>query len=156
MFRSCSRSLSYPKVRAVNRFRAHSSHPTSSRKPADIEISQHPKKRPGPPSVLKQALKLTASQAAGEVLAYSTAEEYDVRALQRRLADAGYSKPMYNVLGEAIWVPEWSPRLPDSEGSSKESEQDVDGILGGEVFVFESGELVSSIFRKCPFRRVCI
>ncbi|KAG0144904.1 hypothetical protein CROQUDRAFT_707517 [Cronartium quercuum f. sp. fusiforme G11] len=107
---------------------------------------KQPKKRPalahGPPSVLKQALKPTPSSSArevvGEVVAYSTAEEYDVRVLQRRLADAGYSRPMYNVLGEAIWVPEWSPKSVASE-SSAQSEQP----LAGEVFVFESGSFVS-------------
>lgn len=76
----------------------------------------------------------------GEVVAYSTAEEYDVHALQRRLADAGYSAPMYNVLGEAIWVPQWSPRLLITQDQTDlDPGEKVNSRSTGEIFVFESG-----------------
>lgn len=105
----------------------------------------------GPPSLLKQALKpahdiRAIREVVGEVVAYSTAEEYDVRALQHRLARAGYSRPMYNVLGEAIWVPEWSSKLLESENTTAQDdagEKILPERRTGEVFVFESGSFVS-------------
>ncbi|EGG09710.1 uncharacterized protein MELLADRAFT_60797 [Melampsora larici-populina 98AG31] len=105
----------------------------------------------GPPSLLKQALKpahdiRSIRDVVGEVVAYSTAEEYDVRALQHRLARAGYSRPMYNILGEAIWIPEWSPRLLESENTTNQddtNEKNSPERRTGEVFVFESGSFVS-------------
>lgn len=53
------------------------------------------------------------------MIAYATAEEYDIKALQARLESQAADRTVWNLLGEAIWVP------------SNE----------GELFVFESGQL---------------
>ncbi|MBW0491604.1 hypothetical protein O181_031319 [Austropuccinia psidii MF-1] len=124
-----------------------SSSPASSRW---LSGETGPKKRisgHGQPSLLKQALKPSPNVSGretmriGQVLAYSTAEEYDLGALHQRMAEAGQCEmAMFNVLGEAIWIPKWSPRfLPDKQSSQNEPHPDNDH---GEIFVFESGSFV--------------
>ncbi|KAI8450731.1 hypothetical protein BY996DRAFT_6432375 [Phakopsora pachyrhizi] len=98
-------------------------------------------------SLLKQALKKGSTstggtlQDAGQVVAYSTAEEYNVRALHRRLTQAGYNGPIFNVLGEAIWIPDWHP--VQSKVSQTSNSKSSPMIRKSEVFIFESGSFVS-------------
>ncbi|OAV86183.1 hypothetical protein PTTG_05552 [Puccinia triticina 1-1 BBBD Race 1] len=77
----------------------------------------------------------------GKVIAYSTAEEYDLRRLPKHLDEAGYprSTRMFNVLGEAIWLPQWPPSSPSAD--SHPAKDPID--RHGEIFVFESGSFVS-------------
>ncbi|KAA1105252.1 hypothetical protein PGTUg99_020803 [Puccinia graminis f. sp. tritici] len=110
------------------------------------------KKRAGPhgqASILKWDLKEGSEPSSGrptrpigKVIAYSTAEEYDLRTLPKRLDEAGYprSTRMFNVLGEAIWLPQWPPPCssPDSPPATKDPIN-----RNGEIFVFESGSFVS-------------
>jgi len=113
--------------------------------PQSITSKKTSKKRAGPhgqASILKWDLKAGShpsgrpTRPIGQVIAYSTAEEYDLRSLPKHLDEAGYngSTKMFNVLGEAIWLPHWPP------SSSSDSPTSLDTTnRNGEIFVFESG-----------------
>ncbi|PLW07271.1 hypothetical protein PCANC_22194 [Puccinia coronata f. sp. avenae] len=117
--------------------------------PEPIRAKKISKKRAGPhgqASILKLDLKEGShpsgrpARSIGKVIAYSTAEEYDLRTLPKHLDEAGYhgSTKMFNVLGEAIWLPQWPP------SSAVDSPPSKDSITrNGEIFVFESGSFVS-------------
>ncbi|KAH9443911.1 hypothetical protein MJO28_013780 [Puccinia striiformis f. sp. tritici] len=124
---------------------------TSSAGPITVGIAKKTsKKRVGPhgqASILKWDLKKGTNSSGrptrsiGEVIAYSTAEEYDLRTLPKHLDEAGYpgSTRMFNVLGEAIWLPQWPPS--SSSDSQNLTTDPTDRT--GEIFVFESGSFVS-------------
>ncbi|SCV70410.1 BQ2448_1804 [Microbotryum intermedium] len=68
----------------------------------------------------------------GLVVALASAEHYDTVALVKSLQSLGLLDRAINLMGEAVYLPNWSP--PTTNGQEKET---------GQVFVFESGTIVS-------------
>ncbi|SGZ25870.1 BQ5605_C024g09787 [Microbotryum silenes-dioicae] len=68
----------------------------------------------------------------GLVVALTSAEHYDTVALVKSLQSLGLLDRAINLLGEAVYLPQWSP--PSLDGHPKET---------GQIFVFESGTIVS-------------
>ncbi|GAA5973188.1 hypothetical protein JCM11641_006312 [Rhodosporidiobolus odoratus] len=77
----------------------------------------------------------------GRVIALTTAESYDTAALLERLQSQGLLDGAVNVLGEAILLPRWFPA--DSTFFDAEGAAEPGSAEAGEVYVFESGTVVS-------------
>lgn len=82
------------------------------------------------PSLLPLGLGSAASATApdGQAVALTSAERYDTPTLLKGLQALGLLDQAVNLLGEAIFLPRWSPAA---------------GQDAGEVFIFESGTIVT-------------
>lgn len=69
----------------------------------------------------------------GKAIALSTAESYNIPSLAKTLSLLNINA--INLLGEAIYLPKWSPETITSTYSME--------VEVGEIFVFESGSIVS-------------
>lgn len=104
----------------------------SSKSPAapSLTVAAQSPLTPSIPSLLPLGLHKTASSkpADGQAVALTSAERYDTAALLKSLQALDLLDGAVNLLGEAILLPRWSPGP---------------GQAAGEVFVFESGTIVT-------------
>ncbi|GAA6060563.1 hypothetical protein JCM10212_006798 [Sporobolomyces blumeae] len=79
----------------------------------------------------------------GKAIALTTAQGYDTSVLLKGLEDLGLLQGAVNLLGEAIFLPRWSPDsvAPSHDGGEPLGSEEQ-GSEVGEVFIFESGTVV--------------
>ncbi|KAI5481855.1 hypothetical protein MNV49_000132 [Pseudohyphozyma bogoriensis] len=75
----------------------------------------------------------------GLVVALSTAQSYNFQALVESLNALGLVNGARNLIGEAVYLPRWSPGGSPIEGDKPEV---------GEIFLFESGSIVAWGLKK--------